>query len=283
MRYSAWKKTNMATYIIGDVHGCYNSLQKLLKKIKFNPKKDLLWFVGDILNRGPDSLKTLKFIMSLGDSAEMVLGNHEFHLLAAYAGLKRFQDKTDTLKPILEHKKAKKMINWLRNRPLIITNKKQKIAIVHAGIPPQWTIKKALKKARKVENILQAKGWKKRVTKHFFGNSPDNWSTKHTDWQKIRYTVNACARMRYCDKNGKLDFDLKKHPDKTPKKAELKPWFIWKNRKSINYEIYFGHWSTLGVIDAYNIHTTDTGCLWGGQLTAYCIETQQRTTQNCKE
>lgn len=271
----------MARYIIGDVHGCYKPLKALLKKIEFDIKKDELWFVGDILNRGPDSLKTLQFIMRLGSAAKMVLGNHELHLLAAYAGLKKFQNKTDTLLPIIEHKKVDKMIDWLRHQPLIIRDKKQKIAMVHAGIPPQWTIKKAMKKSRKVEKILQSKNWKKRIVNDFFGNQPDYWSSKLSAKEKIRYTVNALARMRYCDKKGTLDFDLKMHPDQTPKKANLKPWFMWEERKATNYQIYFGHWSTLGVIDAYNIHTTDLGCLWGGNLTAYCIDTQQRITYNC--
>lgn len=273
----------MATYVIGDVHGCYEDLQKLLVKIDFNPKKDKLWFVGDIINRGPDSLKTLQFIMSLGDCVQMVLGNHEFHLLASYAGLQKFQDKTDTLKSILEHKNAKKMITWLRNRPLIIRDKKLNVVVVHAGIPPQWSIKKALKKSKKVEKILQQKNWQKFATKYLFSNDPNYWSKKLSKWEKIRYTLNAFTRMRYCDKDGKLDFDLKMHPDKTPRKAELKPWFIWKNRKSANYDIYFGHWSTLGIIDAYQIHTTDTGCLWGGKLTAYHIEKHTRITINCKK
>ncbi len=271
----------MATYIIGDVHGCYDSLQKLLKKIDFQPNQDCLWFVGDVINRGPDSLKTLQFIMSLGDSAKMTLGNHEFHLLAAYAGLEKFKNKTDTLTPILEHKKVKKIINWLRRRPLIIRDKNLKIAMVHAGVPPQWNIKKAMKKANKVESVLTSKGWKKNIVKHFFGNSPNYWSKKLSRWEKIRYTVNCFARMRYCDANGTLDFDLKMHPDKTPKKSIYKPWFTWKNRKAGNYELFFGHWSTLGVIDAYNIHTTDTGCFWGNKLTAYCVENKQRITVNC--
>jgi len=271
----------MARYIIGDVHGCYKPLKKLLKKIEFDRKKDELWFVGDILNRGPDSLKTLQFIMALEDSAKMVLGNHEFHLLAAYAGLTKFQNKTDTLRPILEHNQADKMIDWLRHQPLIIRDKKLKIAMVHAGIPPQWSIKKAMKKARNIENILQSKNWQQYIVNDFFGNKPNAWSSKLSKKEKNRYTVNAFARMRYCDKKGKLDFDLKMHPDQSPKHSSFKPWFKWR-RKAMNYQIYFGHWSTLGVIDAYNIHTTDLGCLWGGKLMAYCIDTQQRITYNCK-
>lgn len=272
----------MATYIIGDVHGCYKPLKKLLKKIDFNPSKDCLWFVGDIVNRGPDSLKTLVFIMSLGNSAKMVLGNHDFHLLAAYAGLKKFQKKTDTLKPILEHKNADNMIDWLRHQPLIIRDKKLKIAMVHAGIPPQWSLKKALKKAKKVEKILQSNSWQKQIVDDFFGNEPNGYSKNLTAKEKIRYTVNALARMRFCDENGAMDFDLKMHPDDTPKKSKLKPWFTWKDRKAANYEIYFGHWSALGVIDAYNIHTTDTGCLWGRSLTAYSVDKQTRITISCK-
>ncbi len=271
----------MATYVIGDVHGCYQSLQKLLKKINFDPNNDLLWFVGDIINRGPESLKTLEFVISLGDSAKMILGNHEFHLLSAYAGLQKFKDKTDTLIPILNHPNVKEMIDWLRHKPLIVQDKSTNSIMVHAGIPPQWSIKKALKKAKKVERVLQDDNWQQYIKEHCFGNVPNYWSKNLSSWEKIRYTINACARMRYCDANGVLDFELKMHPDQNPHKDTLQPWFSWQNRKSYDTEIYFGHWSTIGVLDAYNVHAIDTGCLWDGMLSAYNIENKQRITVNC--
>jgi len=270
----------MAIYVIGDVHGCYSSLKELVKKIDFNPKKDTLWFVGDIINRGPESLKCLKYVKKLGKSAKMVLGNHELHLLASYAGVKKYQSRSDTLQEILNHSDVSGLIDWLRHQPLMITDEKLKIAMVHAGIPPIWSIEKALQKSKEIEKVLQKDNWRKAMTEHFFGNEPANLQQAQTDWEKLRYSINCFTRMRYCRKDSSLEFKQKKHPSENKDKT-LQPWFSWKNIKNTSHQIFFGHWSTLGVIDAYNIHSTDTGCLWGGELTAYCIETKQRITVQC--
>ncbi len=271
----------MATYVIGDVHGCYDSLQQLIQKIEFNPEHDHLWFVGDLVNRGSQSLQCLQYLISLGKAATMVLGNHDIHLLAAHAGLKKYQNKLDTLQPILQHPDVEVMMDWLRHCPLVFKHPKEKIVMVHAGVPPNWSIKKALKQASKVEKLLQHKGWKHTLKNHFFGNTPNTWSFCQNKLEKRRYAINCFTRMRYCEQNGTLDFKNKKNPEQQNRPSKLEPWFSWPDRKNTDYQIFFGHWSTLGVIDAYHVHSTDTGCLWGGKLTAYCIETHKRITVTC--
>ncbi len=271
----------MATYIIGDLQGCYDELLKLLDHIHYNQKKDELWFVGDIVNRGPKSLECLRFVKNLGKKGKMVLGNHDIHLLAAYTGIKRYQSKKDTLQPILEAKDKDELINWLRCQPLLISHNHLPVVMVHAGIPPQWSIDKAKKHAKEVEIILQADNWQTAIRDHLFGNDPKEWQDSLESWDKLRYIVNAFTRMRLCNKKGTLEFNHKSSVKNL--NTEYQPWFNFPQRKNKNHEIFFGHWSTLGEIDNYNVHSTDTGCLWGGHLTAYCLETQQRHFIDCNQ
>ncbi len=273
----------MATYVIGDLQGCYDELQVLLRQIDYQPEQDHLWFIGDIVNRGPKSLECLRFVKTLQEQgrAEMVLGNHDFHLLAAYSGLKRFQSKSDTLDPIFEASDAAELMNWLRKQPLMVSHPVYEAVMVHAGIPPQWTIPEAMQLAKEVETHLQSSDWQTFVTEHLFGSEPDEWNDGLSGWERIRYIVNAFARMRYCDAAGKLELKLKSKPGK--QETDFQPWFVFPNRKNKTHEIFFGHWSTLGEVDAYQVHSTDTGCLWGGKLTAYCLESKQRHTFQCDQ
>ncbi|MDX1796586.1 MAG: symmetrical bis(5'-nucleosyl)-tetraphosphatase [Hydrogenovibrio sp.] len=273
----------MATYIIGDLQGCYDELLGLLDKIEYQPKHDTLWFAGDIVNRGPKSLECLKFVKNLGDRGKMVLGNHDFHLLAAYAGLDKYRSKSDTLKSILVSDEVDELVNWLRHQPLMAEHPDFPAVMVHAGIPPQWTLKQARSYAKEVEAVLQADDWKQNLIEHLFGNEPNAWDEQLTGWPRLRYILNAFVRMRYCDRDGRLEFKNKMAPSKAILKQTYQPWFCFDNRKNTDKEIFFGHWSTLGVIDAYDIHSTDTGCLWGGKLTAYCLDTQQRHTIKCRQ
>lgn len=273
----------MATYIIGDLQGCYDDLMNLLEKISYDPNEDTLWFAGDIVNRGPKSLECLRFVKDLGDSGKMVLGNHDFHLLAAYTGLDKYRAKTDTLQPILKAKDVDELIDWLRHQPLLVEHPSFPAVMVHAGIPPQWTIEEAKLHAQEVEKVIQADDWKKSLKHHLFGSDPNEWSDKLKGWDRIRYILNALVRMRYCDKNGKLEFKSKMAPSETTLKSKYQPWFCFDERQNKDKQIFFGHWSTLGAIDAYEIHSTDTGCLWGGQLTAYCLDNNKRYTVNCPE
>lgn len=278
----------MATYVIGDLQGCFDELQALLKHIDYQPDRDFLWFAGDLVNRGPKSLECLRFVKKLEEKgkAQTVLGNHDFHLLAAYAGLEKFVSKSDTLQDILQSKEADELIEWLRKQPLMVKHPLFDAVMVHAGIPPQWSISEALSYAKEVEAHLQSDNWKTVLKEHLFGSEPREWQETLTGWDRIRYIVNAFARMRYCDANGRLEFKQKSAPSSSEDKKKIapyEPWFVFPNRRNKDHEIFFGHWSTLGAIDAYQIHSTDTGCLWGGLLTAYCIEQKQRFSIKCQQ
>lgn len=290
----------MATYVIGDLQGCFDELQQLLEKINYQPSKDCLWFVGDVINRGPKSLECLRFVKNAceNDKAQMVLGNHDFHLLAAYAGLEKYLSKSDTITPILEADDVDELVNWLRMQPLIACHEVYNSVMVHAGIPPQWSIQQAIELSKEPQQHLQGKHWQAFLRDHLFGNQADQWCDSLQGWQRIRYIVNAFVRMRYCDSEGKLDFKQKSSPEKYLKKIRqhqavtaedlklsesIQPWFLWSNRKNRDRQIFFGHWSTLGAIDGYGVHATDTGCLWGGQLTAYEMETKKRHCIDCPQ
>lgn len=273
----------MTTYVIGDLQGCFDELQALLTHIHYQPDDDHLWFVGDIVNRGPKSLECLRFVkqLSVQGKAQMVLGNHDLHLLAAYSGFKKFLSKSDTIEEILDAPDCDELMDWLRVQPLMVTHPKQKYVMVHAGIPPQWSITEAQDYANEVQTQLKRSDWQEYIVQHLFGSQPNSWHSSLTGYDRLRYIVNAFARMRYCNAHGQLEFKLKNAPKETH--SEYQPWFMFDNRQNTDYEIFFGHWSTLGAIDAYNVHATDTGCLWGGQMTAYEIGSNRRYTIDCKQ
>lgn len=290
----------MTTYVIGDLQGCYDELQRLLDKVEYRPGTDQLWFVGDIINRGPKSLECLRFVKHCceQENGKMVLGNHDFHLLAAYSGLEKYLSKSDTLEEIFQAQDLDELVNWLRMQPLIVQHPVYDTVMVHAGIPPQWSISEAVTLAKEAEQHLQSADWQTFLREHLFGNQADSWTADLDGWERIRYIVNAFVRMRYCDAAGKLDFKHKSSPEAYINKMrahqavsaeELKlsetmqPWFLWPNRKNRNQNIFFGHWSTLGALDGYGIHATDTGCLWGGELTAYALEKKQRICIDCPQ
>ena len=277
----------MRTFVIGDLQGCFDDLKRLLAHIDYQPEQDQLWFVGDIINRGPQSLECLRFVKQTVEAnrGKMVLGNHDFHLLSAYSGLEKYLSKSDTLEPIFQADDLQELIDWLRAQPLMIQHPEHQAVMVHAGIPPQWTIKQALSYADEVHQHLQGEHWQSFLREHLFGNQSDTWHCELQGWQRIRYIVNAFVRMRYCDAQGQLDFKNKSTPkgDDSSKAAQFKPWFKWSERVNTDFEIFFGHWSTLGEIDDYQIHATDTGCLWGGKLTAYCIEEHKRYCVACEQ
>lgn len=254
----------MATYVIGDVQGCFDELQELVDYISFNPKKDQLWFVGDLVNRGPKSLETLRWIKSLGKAAVTVLGNHDLHLLAAHAGAKEISSSS-SLNPTLQAKDIDELVAWLRNQPLMAYNKPLKFVMVHAGLAPQWSIKDAANYAKEVESILRSKKYKEFLY-HMYGDQPDHWDGRLKGWSRLRTITNFLTRMRYCNNKGVMSFTENGPPGtQTP---GMKPWYEISSRKSQDTTIAFGHWSTLGHTHEHNIISTDTGCLWGGQLTA---------------
>lgn len=257
----------MSIYAIGDLQGCFEALMRLLDKIKFDPENDQLWLVGDLVNRGPQSLETLRFIKSLGKSAITVLGNHDLHLIAMATN--STTKKHQTLRPILEAPDCDKLINWLRHCPLLHYDKKLDTALVHAGIPPVWKIKTALKRAHEVEQVLQKNNYAK-FLKSMYGNRPDQWSKDLQGNERLRFIINAFTRMRYCDINGRLDYDNKLAIGTQPKK--LYPWFELPRKKSFTTRIVFGHWSTLGYMQKKKFIALDTGCVWRGKLTAIRVD-----------
>ena len=231
----------MAIYAIGDVQGCYDELRELLTHINFRSDRDQLWFCGDIVNRGPKSLKTLRFIKSLEDNATTVLGNHDLHLLATAYDHKK-PGRKDTLDKILQAKDAEELLDWLRHRPLLIHDTEKDVTLFHAGLHPAWTIKKALKLANEVEQILQGDDHVN-FYKHMYGDKPAAWSDSLSSWPRYRFITNILTRLRYCDKLGRPALNAKGAPGSQAN--HLIPWYEVPNRKTKDDTLIFGHWSTL--------------------------------------
>jgi bis(5'-nucleosyl)-tetraphosphatase (symmetrical) len=265
----------MAVYAVGDIQGCYKPLRKLLAKVKFNPKKDVLWCAGDMVNRGPDSLKVLRFLKSLGDACVCVLGNHDIQLLAYYAGGKSFEG--DTLDKVVQAKDAKELIDWLRFKPLLHHDKASGWSMVHAGLSPLWSLKKAKKRARKVEAILQTDDWgafcKALQNKGFPTQDPKD---KHV---RLFFNTAVFTRTRFCTDSGTFDWQ-QKTADVSDK--HIQPWFEHKNAKwkkdgEKKTRVVFGHWAAKGLVAEHpHVLGLDTGCVWGGQLTLARLD-QEKT------
>ena len=260
----------MAVYAIGDVQGCFDELQALLELIHFDPAQDRLWFAGDLVNRGPKSLETLRFVRDLGKGAVTVLGNHDLHLLAIAHG---FPIKHDdhTMDDILGAPDRDELIDWLCNQPLLHHDDTLGFTMIHAGLPPQWDLHMALQCAHEVHAILHG-NQRPEFLDQMYSNKPNQWSEHLEGWDRIRFIVNCFTRLRFCDSKGKLKLKHKGPPGSQPKK--LFPWFELENRASKDMKIIFGHWSTLGPRNDPGIYPTDTACLWGGELTALRIDTE---------
>lgn len=262
----------MATYAIGDVQGCFAELQLLLEQISYHPQQDVLWFTGDLVNRGPQSLEVLRFVKNLGHQHVVVLGNHDLHLLAVYYGARDMQEG-DTLADILTAPDREELINWLRACPLLHDNA-QGYVMTHAGLAPMWRLAEAKRLANEVEQELQAASPQK-FLQDMFGNLPDKWSETLSGIDRLRCIVNYLTRMRYCHSDGRLDFDYKGTLADRP--ANLIPWFDVVSRVNANDKIIFGHWAALeGRADVPNVFPLDTGCVWGNELTAMRLEDQKR-------
>jgi bis(5'-nucleosyl)-tetraphosphatase (symmetrical) len=266
----------MATYAIGDIQGCYESLQRLLDACRFDPGSDRLWLVGDLVNRGPKSLETLRLIKSLGDSALTVLGNHDLYLLMVAEGGAKFRGKDDTLEAVLNAPDREDLLDWLRHQPLC--HVEGDYCLVHAGLLPQWTIKRARELAREVETRLQGKDYPEFVC-NLWGSEPDAWSDDLRGWARLRVIVNAMTRMRFCTKKGIMDFKVKGKLSNAP--VGYVPWFDIPGRKSADSTLITGHWSALGLRITQNLLTIDSGCLWGGHLTAIRLEDRRIFQVDC--
>jgi bis(5'-nucleosyl)-tetraphosphatase (symmetrical) len=259
----------MAVYAIGDVQGCYSALMKLLDRIDFNPERDRLWFTGDLVNRGPQSLEVLRFVKSLGNSALSVLGNHDLHLLAVAAGVAR-PGKHDTLDAILSAPDKMPLLQWLRARPLLHHDAVLGRTLIHAGLLPSWNLATAHRLAREAETLLQSEKAND-FFHHMYGDLPDHWNENLKGNDRLRVIINAFTRLRYCDTEGNMDLRLKGSPGSQA--PGLLPWFQIPSRASRDNKIIFGHWSTLGLWESNGVICLDSGCLWGGTLTAMRLDT----------
>jgi len=260
----------MATYAIGDIQGCYDALQRLLDKLRFDPSQDQLWFAGDLVNRGPDSLASLRFVKSLGNNAITVLGNHDLHLLAIAADHKTTKDPG--LIEILAASDADELVDWLRKQPLLHYDAQLNFALVHAGIYPGWTLQQAIDYAEELHQMLASDNYLDFIH-HMYGNKPRGWREELDGWDRLRFIVNSFTRMRYCDEDGKLNLK-----DKGPigsQRAGSAPWFDMQQRKTKKARILFGHWSTAGRFNREDVYALDTGCIWGGDLTALQLDIEK--------
>ena len=255
----------MTRYAIGDVQGCDQELRALLKKIGFNADRDRLWFVGDLVNRGPGSLATLRLVRALGDNAVVVLGNHDLHLLALAHGSER-RRKSDTLDEVLAARDRTALLEWLLSRPL--AHAEGTDLMVHAGLVPQWSVALALQLAAEVSRALLRNP--RQLFEHMYGNEPDRWEEDLAGYERLRFTINVLTRLRLCTADGRVDVAIKGEPPPPP--SPLRPWFEHRERASRTARVIFGHWSALGLVQKAGVVGLDTGCVWGGSLTAFDLD-----------
>jgi bis(5'-nucleosyl)-tetraphosphatase (symmetrical) len=266
----------MATYAIGDLQGCFDPLRRLLDYIDFQPGRDRLWFVGDLVNRGPQSLDVLRFVKSLGTAAVTVLGNHDLHLVMQAEGYGK-PNREDTLAPILNAPDRDELIAWLRSQPLCVTDTiaDHSWLMVHAGVLPCWTAAKAVALGKEVSAALRADNYREFLA-NMWGSEPTQWSDELSGWDRLRVIVNAMTRMRYLTLQGAMEFRAegnKAPPARGP--ANCVPWFDAVGRKSKNVTVVCGHWSGLGFLERPDLLAIDTGCLWGGTLTVARLDNRR--------
>ena len=265
----------MATYAVGDIQGCFASLQALLEKCSFSPEFDRLWLVGDLVNRGPRSLETLRFVKGLGDRAVTVLGNHDLSLLMAAEGFGK-RHRSDTIDDILAAPDRDELLHWLRYQRLM--HVQGDYAMVHAGLLPAWSVAEARALVAKVEQALQAENYREFLA-NMWGSEPGAWDSSLTGWPRLRVIVNAMTRMRFCSPAGEMDFKAKGELSQAP--AGYLPWFEVPGRRSAATVLVTGHWSALGLRLEPNLLALDSGCLWGGKLSALRLEDRALFQVDC--
>lgn len=256
----------MAIYAIGDIQGCHDELLRLVEDLEFDPSKDQLWFTGDLVNRGPKSLETLRTIRALGDSAICVLGNHDLHLLAVAEGISRTKHR-DTFGDILAAPDRDELLSWLRTLPLL--HHEGGFYLIHAGLPPQWSLEDAARLAPEVEEILKSPSYSDFLW-HMYGNEPQIWREDLEGFDRLRFITNCLTRLRFCTQDGRINLTEKGSPRDASE--ELIPWFEHPDRPHSDDVIVYGHWSTLGFHQSHQTICIDTGCLWGGSLTAIRLD-----------
>ncbi|ETX02814.1 MAG: hypothetical protein ETSY1_02190 [Candidatus Entotheonella factor] len=270
----------MATYAIGDVQGCFKTLMTLLEAIAFDRSRDRLWFVGDLVNRGPQSLEVVRFVKSLGDRAVTVLGNHELHLFAVAYSDRSLKPK-DTIADILEAPDREALLTWLRQQPFLHYDAELETIMVHAGLPPQWTMRMARGYAKEASARLQGLLYAT-FLQQIMGNNAAVWPKVRDAPDRLPYITNCFTRMRFCDAQGHLELSSKGPPGTQPE--PYLPWFHHDHRAHAGTTIVFGHWASLeGDYTPPGVYALDTGCVWGKDLTALCLETKVRTSVPCAE
>lgn len=260
----------MAVFALGDIQGCLSSLQCLLDKLEFDPGRDRLWFVGDLVNRGPQSLETLRFVRGLGNAAITVLGNHDLHMMAISQGLRQ-QTRRDNLDAVLTAPDRDELFDWMRRQPLLHHDNELNFTMVHAGFSPNWDLRAAQACAAEVEGVLRSENYQQFI-EQMYGDEPDRWSDDVHGVERWRYIVNCFTRLRFCDADGRLSLREKGAPEQH---QELIPWFRVPGRRSQDLRIIFGHWSTLGRYHADNVYCLDSGCVWGAEMTALRLDSPQ--------
>ncbi|HUH55641.1 MAG TPA: symmetrical bis(5'-nucleosyl)-tetraphosphatase [Rhodanobacter sp.] len=263
----------MATYAIGDVQGCYPELQRLLEKLRFDTAQDELWFCGDLVNRGGQSLETLRLIHQLRESSVVTLGNHDLSLLAIAQRRPEAQARVNPeLREVLFAHDAPVLFEWMRSQKLLHHDEKLNWTMIHAGLAPSWTLRQAQRAAQDVERELSSPRHP-RLLRNLFGNRPAVWSNRLQGMDRQRATINTLTRMRYCDVNGRIDFDAKGVPG--TQKPGLYPWFEVPGMRRRDTRIVCGHWSALDRFAGFGVHAIDTGCVWGGKLTALRLDAEE--------
>jgi bis(5'-nucleosyl)-tetraphosphatase (symmetrical) len=265
----------MARYAIGDIQGCCDELKALLARLDFSADRDQVWFVGDLVNRGPQSLETLRFVRALGANATVVLGNHDLHLLALAYGSKRKVKDGDTLDAVLAAPDRDQLLEWLLRRPLAVYDEPRGDFLVHGGLVPEWTPRQAAQLAREVEAVLRDDA--RTLFDSMYGNKPDKWSEKLRGMDRLRFVINVFTRMRYVAPGGAIDLKQKGAPGEQPQ--GYVPWFDAPERASRDVRVVCGHWSTLGFKRRKDLVALDTGCVWGGSLTAVNLDADDEPVQ----
>jgi bis(5'-nucleosyl)-tetraphosphatase (symmetrical) len=261
-------------YAIGDVQGCDEELGALLQLLKFSADRDRLWFVGDLVNRGPNSLATLRRVRGLADNAVVVLGNHDLHLLAVAHGIQR-RRRSDTLDEVLAAPDRDALLEWLAGCPL--AHAEGSDLMVHAGVVPQWTVAVTVKLAREIESALRSDP--RTLFDHMYGNEPDRWSDALAGMDRLRFAINVLTRLRVCTTDGRVDLSVKGAPP--PPSSPLRPWFEIPGRRSLDARVIFGHWSALGLTLRPGVIGLDSGCVWGGALTAFDLDAEPERPPVC--
>jgi len=267
----------MSIYAIGDVQGCYDQLRRLLDVLRFDPGVDLLWLVGDLVNRGPQSLETLRFVRDLGERAVTVLGNHDLNLLAVAAGVRK-PHRGDTLNAILQATDRDELLDWLRRRSMMHVD--GGYAMVHAGLLPQWSVQQALSLAGEVERTLRSDDQVELLHK-MYGNEPARWAEELTGYDRLRVIINAMTRLRLCDVNGRMEFSHKTGLRDAP--AGYMPWFDVPGRASAGTPVICGHWAALGIVLRDDVLAIDSGCVWGRRLSALRLEDRRLIQCDCAD